>query len=76
MGSILFAHFDIEADGPSPALNNMISIGVVFTNQKGDEVGNFLGDIEPLDGHAEDSATIKEFKKSGSLDRLRMTGSG
>ena len=33
--SIIYAHFDIEADGPSPAMNNMISLGISFTDSQG-----------------------------------------
>ena len=48
--SVLFAHFDVEADGPSTATNNMISLGIVFTDPNGVEVDSFLGDMEPLPG--------------------------
>jgi len=48
--SVLYAHFDIEADGPGTASNNMISLGIVFTDSKGVEVDSFLGDMEPLPG--------------------------
>ena len=59
--SVLFAHFDIEADGPSPAFNNMISIGIVFTNTDGKVVDEFLGDFKPLLNHPEDADTMKHF---------------
>lgn len=60
-GKELFAHFDIEADGPSPACNNMLSIGIVFTDNNGSMVTEFLGDFEVLPGKCEDPLTMQEF---------------
>lgn len=75
-GKNILAHFDIEADGPSPAYNSMLSIGVVFTDSEGNFVQEFLGDFEPLEGHEEDEATMKEFwdrdeNNRNELQRIR-----
>lgn len=69
----LFAHFDVEADGPSPAFNSMLSIGVVVTDQSGVFVDEFLGDFEPMVGKQEDSQTMTEFwsKNTQELSRIR-----
>ncbi len=61
MSNNIYAHFDIEADGQSVFENNMISLGIVFTDSNGTEVNSFLGDIESLEGHEADPATINEF---------------
>jgi hypothetical protein len=55
---MLFCHYDIEADGPSPMHNNMIAIGVTFTDKTGKELDSFLGDISPLQGHVPDKDTM------------------
>jgi hypothetical protein len=57
----LYLSFDIEADGPSPRSNNMLSIGVVgFTADK-KEVFNWQKNLKPLDDHKSDSDTMKYF---------------
>lgn len=71
-GKNLFAHFDVEADGPSPAFNNMISIGVVVTNDQGAIVGEFLGDLEVLPDHVEDAATSVEFWNRDENNRAEL----
>lgn len=55
----VFAHFDIEADGPSPATANMINIGIVFTNDKGDVLATVSVDLQPRLGYAGDADTLK-----------------
>jgi len=73
MNKVVYGSFDIEADGPSPLLNNMLSIGVVFTDaETGEVVGNFLGDIEPLPGHEPDEATMKEFWERDDNNRAEL----
>jgi hypothetical protein len=44
---MLYCHFDVEADGPDPLNNSMISIGITFTDCKGKELNSFLGDFHP-----------------------------
>lgn len=61
MSNTVYAHFDIEADGPLVFENNMISVGIVFTDSNGDEVNSFLGDLALIEGHKEDPSTITEF---------------
>jgi hypothetical protein len=74
--SVVFAHFDIEADGPSPVQNSMLSLGIVFSNVKGEEIGFFLGDMEPLPGHTSDVYTMTNFweydeNNRAELERIR-----
>lgn len=75
MSTMLFCHFDIEADGASPLEHNMIAIGVSFTNNKGDELGTFLGDLKNLEGHNPDEDTMNWWKsnesKSKELKRIQ-----
>lgn len=58
MSKTLFCHFDIEADGRDAMYSNMISIGVCFTDHHGNEIGSFLGDIKPIDGHQSEKYTM------------------
>ena len=72
-GRVLYAHFDIEADGPSPAFNSMLSIGIVFTEAStGKIVHEFLGDFEPLDNHETDQATMTEFWERDENNRKEL----
>jgi len=70
---VCYGSFDIEADGPSPLLNNMLSIGVVFTDaETGDVIDDFLGDLEPLPDHYSDIDTMKEFWDRDDNNRAEL----
>lgn len=43
----LYLSFDIEADGDVPSLSNMLSIGIVAFDKKGNEVSSFQRNIKP-----------------------------
>ena len=68
----VFAHIDIEADGNSPYANNMISLGVVFTDKTGKIVGEFLGDIQELPNHKADPSCITEFWERDENNRKEL----
>ena len=53
-----YAHFDIEADGPSPASSNMISIAIVLTDSTGVVLDELLCDILPRPGYEGDVSTL------------------
>lgn len=55
----LYGHFDIEADGPTPSTSNMINIGIVFTNDIGDVVKEFVADLRPRIGFNGDADTLQ-----------------
>lgn len=57
--SIVFAHFDIEADGPTPATSNMINIGIVFTDNNGKTIHEVCLDLLPRLGYPGDADTLK-----------------
>ena len=59
---MIYGHFDIEADGPSPATSNMISLGVVFTNEQGIEIDSFQVDLRPRDGFRGNEDTLNWWK--------------
>lgn len=70
MSNIVYAHVDIEADGPSPLHNNMLSIGIVMTNGEGQVLEKFLGDMEPIveDVQIETSFTVdNSLASSGDI---------
>jgi len=55
----VFAHFDVEADGPTPATSNMINIGIVFTNNDGKIIHEVCLDLLPRLGYPGDADTLK-----------------
>src|SRR5271170_6092221 len=62
MSKRLYAHFDIESDGPCVTTNNMIAIGIVFTDTNGHEIETFRRCIKPVPGKVADNNTMKEFR--------------
>ena len=57
----IYLSFDIEADGDTPMLNNMLSFGIVAFNSSGQEIGTFQKNLYPLEGHRADEKCMKEF---------------
>jgi hypothetical protein len=57
----LYLSFDIEADGPSPTVNSMLSIGIYGFNGRGDEVVSYQRNIEPLRNRIMDKQTKEDF---------------
>lgn len=57
----VFLSLDIEADGPSPALNNMRSIGIVAFDQTGKEIWRLQRNLKPLKNHTEEKKCMEEF---------------
>ncbi len=55
----VFGHFDIEADGPTPATSNMINIGIVFTDESGKTLSEICVDLQPRIGYPGDPDTLK-----------------
>lgn len=54
----IYVSLDIEADGPSPAQNSMMSIGAVAYNAQGKEMGRFYCNLLPLPGHSPSPKTM------------------
>jgi hypothetical protein len=57
----LFLSFDIEADGPNPAQNSMVSIGIWGFTPQGKEVVSYQRNIEPHPTRVADQRTKEEF---------------
>ena len=57
----LYLSFDIEADGPSPYLNNMLSFGISGITQDGKEVFSFQRNLSPLYNKKRDEKCMSEF---------------
>ncbi|NSX94050.1 3'-5' exoribonuclease [Agrobacterium tumefaciens] len=49
---------DIEADGPDPGINSMLSIASVAKSETGDDQGEFSVNIIPLEEGVQDPATM------------------
>lgn len=45
---LIFLSFDIEADGPAPGLNSMLSLGFVGINEEGKFVFQYEANLNPL----------------------------
>ncbi len=58
----LYFSTDIEADGPIPGDNSMLSIGTVVFDSLGNELGDFTENLWPIDGAKEDPETMKWWK--------------
>jgi hypothetical protein len=59
----IYFSVDMEADGPSPADNSMLSIGAVVYDDKGNRLKEtFSMNINPLEGHVQDAGTMSWWK--------------
>lgn len=59
----LYVSVDIEADGPIPGQNSMLSIGAAAFLPDGTMVGTFSQNLHQLSGADEDPATMKWWKE-------------
>ena len=57
----LYLSFDIEADGPSPCKNNMLSLGICGLDSECNEVYKYEANLSLLDGHEADEDTMRRF---------------
>lgn len=57
----LYLSFDIEADGPSPYMNNMLSLGICGLLVDGTEKYSYIQNIKPLPNHVSNTDTMTEF---------------
>ena len=53
-----FVVTDIEADGPDPGPNSMLSFGSVAVDRNGRELGEFTANLQPLPGAGQDAGTM------------------
>jgi hypothetical protein len=58
---VVYFSFDIEANGRSPALHSMLSIGIVAYDETGKELTSFQRNIEPIEGHIEEKRCMDAF---------------
>lgn len=61
--SIVYISIDVEMEGDTPMLNNMLSIGMIAITDKGDVVWKYETGFEPLKGH-EPMKEVMEFWSS------------
>lgn len=57
--AIGYLSFDVEADGPSPLSNSMLSLGVVLLTEQGIEVDSFEVNLVRRAGSKEDDDTME-----------------
>jgi len=73
---LVYASIDIEADGPNPMKNNMVSIGIVFTDESGKILHEYEADLKPLEGHEPDPITMDEFWSKHESEWARIQREG
>lgn len=56
--------FDIEADGPIPTQNSMISFGCATYKENGQFVSSFYRTIHPIEGHCQNENTMKFWESN------------
>jgi hypothetical protein len=59
----LYFSFDIEADGPIPGPNSMLSLGVAAFTEDGKRVDTFSANLHLLEGATPDPDTMEWWKK-------------
>ena len=57
----LFLSFDIESDGPTPMINNFLSIGIVGITLDEKIIFEYEANIEPLENHIQDTQCMQTF---------------
>jgi hypothetical protein len=57
----LFLSFDIESDGPTPIVNNLLSIGIVGITMDEEIVFEYQANIEPLENRIQDIQCMQTF---------------
>ena len=72
----LFLSFDIESDGPTPIINNLLSIGIVGITLDEKIVFEYEANIEPLESHTQDTTCMQTFwlkpEQKTAWERLQM----
>ena len=61
---------DIEADGPSPYKNSMLSFGVTLLTKDKKILSKWEWNLRPLEGHEADPKTMKEFWQKNAEIRI------
>ena len=71
---MLYAHFDVETNGPCLLENSMIQLGIIFTDEDGKEVDNFLVNIKEIDDmyHERNEDTMNNFWYKDDEMRLKF----
>lgn len=57
----LFLSFDVETDGPTAIINNLLSIGIVGITMDEKIIFEYEANIEPLETHTQDIKCMETF---------------
>lgn len=60
----IYVSVDIEADGPIPGDNSMLSLGAIAFDKNGQKVDSWYSTLEPLPGASPDENTMKWWDKN------------
>lgn len=67
----LYISFDVETDGPTPCVNNLLSIGMVGITKSLQKVFTFYANITPLDGHISNADTMIFWNKPENINACK-----
>ncbi len=59
--TIIYLSFDVETDGPSPLVNNLLSIGIYGLDMNLNNLFTFEANIVPLENHIQDKTCMETF---------------
>ena len=65
-----FVHIDIEANGKSPVMSDMLALGAVATKPDGSEFSSFYVKIQPREGSRADPDTLQWLKDQKIYDEV------
>src|SRR5581483_10980864 len=63
MNPLLFLSFDIEADGPTPGINSMLSFGMVGFNEECNMIFEYEANLNSLPGAEQSISTMEWWLK-------------
>jgi len=59
---VLYLSFDVETDGPTPLVNNLLSVGIIGLEENTSNiVFEFEANIKPLESHKQDTQCMESF---------------
>ena len=70
MSSTCFVHIDVEADGRSPMMSNMLALGAVATKPDGTEFSSFYVTIQPRECSQADHDTLQWLKDQNIYEEV------
>lgn len=75
MSNVVYVVADIEADGPCPGVNSMLSLGAVAYDEVGERMSTkFYATLDPLPGASQDPGTLKWWASQQEAWKMATQG--